>query len=137
METADTEGCCSYPKANLLSLSSCTPLENIISSVVVKSSVPLMPFLNQDTPGAPKYDSCINFKKVSYRGGKRAIKTMMGTILTLYRKELFTSVSFKLPVSLHVESKVLLIKKKKKRQHSNKKGKRRGLVMNLEDLGHH
>lgn len=53
------------------------------------------------------------FKKISYRGGKKSIKTMMGPILTLYRKELSISVAFKLPIRLYVESKVFLIKKKK------------------------
>lgn len=52
------------------------------------------------------------FKRISYRGRKKSIKTMMGTILTLYRKKFSVSVSLKSPIRLYIESKVLLIKKK-------------------------
>lgn len=64
------------------------------------------------------------FKKISYRGRKKSIKTMMGAILTLYRKKLSVSVSLKSPIRLYVESKVLLIKKKKKDSAVIKRGSR-------------
>lgn len=55
----------------------------------------------------------------------KAIINDNGTILTLLRKELFTSAPFKLPSKLWVESKALLIFFLKKEQYSNKRGAER------------
>lgn len=53
-------------------------------------------------------------------------------ILTLWRKELFTTVPLTLFVNLCIKSKALLIKKGRRKGHaSNKKGKLRELIMNL------